>query len=89
LHNRDRRKILNIFIAQQFGIIFDVCPDETNVRMLLAQCFEFWSVGFAGIAPGRTKTQDDRKPGPLKGSGKCWRVWKKHVFGSAKYQVCL
>jgi hypothetical protein len=57
--------------------------------MLLAERFEFWLVGFAGIAPGRTKTQYNSEIWSRKGLGKCWRVGKKHVFGSAKDQVCL
>jgi len=69
LHNRDRRKIFNVFVAQQFGIILNICPDETGVRMLLAERLEFWLVSFACIAPGSTKTQDHHEFGLLKGAG--------------------
>ena len=82
-------KVFNILIPKQLGVIFDVNPDKTGVRVLRGELRKLRLIGFARIAPGCAKAKHEREFGGFKPLGQCGgvRVITSHV--SAKQNDCL
>lgn len=58
--DQNGRKIIHIMIVQKMWIVFDIDPDKSVLRPLLAQACEFRLIGRTRVAPGRAIAGNDQ-----------------------------
>ena len=88
-NNSNSWKVFNILFPEQLGMIFDVNPDKTGVRVLSGERRKLGLIRFARIAPGCAKTKHERDLRGFKPLGQRGGIRKVTSHVSAKQNDCL
>src|SRR5208282_4816835 len=87
--DRQGRKVLDVDVAADLAVVFDVEPDENQVRARLRDSFQRRAEFGAGVAPGRAQGDDGRRgafrPAPYL---RCGIVTLRRYDGHGRTATC-